>query len=166
VLFSLAWQLRILDERKSNTLRLSWNIVLKSPEAHLFWTEKSNKTTTVKNKTNPFWMITFHWNHLPSPLCVDLYVVRHEINVSTECLKWRLTFWQMQERTLRQTVHACVASETHKIKSSDWLKWHCAIWPYEIFCLYRTKCHFRWSDKRDVDTSVVFSLDRWHVFVL
>jgi len=54
------------------------------------------------------------------------------INISTECLKWHLLLWQMQESMLRIHVcsifHVLLATDTQMIQSSDWSKWRLVFW--------------------------------------
>jgi len=44
------------------------------------------------------------------------------IYVLTGRLKWRPMLQQIRESMLHQILHVCVANDTKKIKSSDWLK--------------------------------------------
>jgi len=70
---------------------------------------------------------------------------------STECLKWRPLLRQMRESMLRQTLHVRVASDTQKIKSSEWPTWLCV---KKFATIFQAKCHFRWPDKWAVDASI------------
>jgi len=47
-------------------------------------------------------------------------------------------------------MHVRIASDTQAIKSFDWSKWHCALWPFVA-----TKHQFRLSDKPVVNTSII-----------
>ena len=48
-----------------------------------------------------------------------------------------------------------VASDTQNIQSSDWSKWHCALWHNVISHFCWIKHHFRWSNKLVVNTSII-----------
>jgi len=50
------------------------------------------------------------------------------INVSTEYLKWCPMLQQVLENTLHPTLFVHVANDTQMMKSSDLLKWQCALW--------------------------------------
>ena len=68
----------------------------------------------------------------------------------------------MRENTLRNTLHVCAINDTQKIQSSDWPKWHCALWCYVISRLFWSKHDFRSSDKRAVYTSILTSNEPVH----
>jgi len=74
------------------------------------------------------------WRSLAVTFHLD---IRQTIHVSPERLKRRRMFGQMLECMLRltQTLHVHVASNTQKILSSDWPKWHCMLWRCLIFHL-------------------------------
>jgi len=52
------------------------------------------------------------------------------INISTECLKWRLLLWQMWESMFHQMMHVRIASDRQTIQSFDWSKWR----PNVLWC--------------------------------
>jgi len=62
---------------------------------------------------------------------------------------------KMQESMLRQSLHVRIASDTHKINSFDWSNQRC-IYDNTLFpAFYRSKRHFKWSDKWFVNTSML-----------
>jgi len=71
-------------------------------------------------------------------VCVSLHL--KAINVSTERLKWRLMLRKM--RKIMSNLACACSQQFTKIKSSDWPKWHCALWRYITVHLFLDKTSF------------------------
>jgi len=83
----------------------------------------------------------FAYCWLPAHATIDIEFLPR-INILTEWIKWRLMVRQMRESML-QPWHLGVANDTQNIQSSNWPKWHCALWHSAISCFLLDKMSFQ-----------------------
>ena len=94
-----------------------------------------------------WWHKIWHWctrsKYLFLICTITLLIVKILLLRFCKYLQWCPKLRQMLESTFSLTLHVRVASNTHNIPPSDWLKWRCVLMSsnFPPFCW--TKSHFR-----------------------